>query len=64
MHSTNLDQSSINSTYFNVNCLLANQEKSRGNILWVAEEECEGRRENLAQLHNLFCKPNISTPLG
>jgi hypothetical protein len=51
-------QISINSTCLNENCILADQERhGEGGsrvLFWLVEEECEGRKENLAYPCNLF----------
>jgi hypothetical protein len=32
--------------------------------VWIAEEECKGRRENLAWPHHLFCATTNVPPLS
>jgi hypothetical protein len=63
IHSTNL-QISIKSICFNLNFLLDNQKMCSGrewSIVWVVDEECEGRMEDLAQPCNLFCASTADT---
>jgi hypothetical protein len=39
--------------------LLDNQEGQGEGVVCVTEEDCKGRKGNLAQLHNLFCTSTI-----
>jgi hypothetical protein len=52
---------STNSTSFNVNGLLVNQEKQgEGRVKYCEKEECNERRRNLAQLYVLLCEPTAA----